>query len=77
MPTFARTTPMAPASLPIIKAISPKNQAAGVGEYIWNDTWHMIESTVYGHPGHQKRGPAAPPVLATFTRPDPFWNERL
>ena len=42
----------------------------GGGEYVWNDTWHTMESTVYGHPGHPKRGPAAPPVLATFTSGD-------
>jgi len=39
----------------------------GGGEYVWNDRWQTIESTVYGHPGQPKRGPAAPPVLATFT----------
>lgn len=30
----------------------------GGGDYVWNDEWHTMESTVYGHPGRPKRGPA-------------------
>jgi hypothetical protein len=30
----------------------------GGGEYVWNDEWQTMESTVYGHPGQPKRGPA-------------------
>jgi len=30
----------------------------GGGDYVWNDEWQTMESTVYGHPGQPKRGPA-------------------
>jgi hypothetical protein len=30
----------------------------GGGDYVWNDDWKTMESTVYGHPGQPKRGPA-------------------
>jgi hypothetical protein len=30
----------------------------GSGDYIWNAEWQTMESTVYGHPGQPKRGPA-------------------
>jgi hypothetical protein len=30
----------------------------GGGDYVWNDKWQTMESTVYGHPGEPKRGPA-------------------
>jgi hypothetical protein len=30
----------------------------GGGDYVWNDEWQTMESTVYGHPGEPKRGPA-------------------
>jgi hypothetical protein len=36
----------------------------GGGEYVWNDAWQTMESTVYGHPGEPKSGPAAPGILA-------------
>ena len=39
----------------------------GRGEYAWNAEWQTMESTVYGHPGEPKRGPAAPPTLSSFT----------
>ena len=39
----------------------------GGGEYVWNDEWKTMESSVYGHPGQPKPGPVAPPVLSTFT----------
>jgi hypothetical protein len=31
----------------------------GGGEYVWNDKWQTMESTVYGHPGEPKE--ANPP----------------
>ncbi len=40
----------------------------GGGEYVWNDRWHSFESTVYGHPGQPKPGPAVPPALSAFAR---------
>ena len=38
----------------------------GGGRYVWNEQFQTMESTVYGHPGQPKAGPAAPPVLAGF-----------
>ena len=38
----------------------------GGGKYVWNEKYQTMESTVYGHPGQPKSGPAAPPVLSTF-----------
>jgi hypothetical protein len=38
----------------------------GGGRYVWNEKWQTMESTVYGHPGQPKTGPAAPPALAGF-----------
>jgi hypothetical protein len=35
----------------------------GGGTFVWNDMWQTMESTVYGHPGAPKPGPAAPPQL--------------
>jgi hypothetical protein len=35
----------------------------GGGKYVWNEKWQTMESTVYGHPGEPKEGPAAPPIL--------------
>lgn len=29
----------------------------GGGDYVWNEEWQTMESTVYGHPGEPKRGP--------------------
>jgi hypothetical protein len=29
----------------------------GGGSYVWNEQWHTMESTVYGHPGEPKAGP--------------------
>jgi hypothetical protein len=40
----------------------------GGGEYKWNESWQTLESTVYGHPGEPKQGPAAPPQLARYQR---------
>ncbi|MBN1394387.1 MAG: hypothetical protein JW959_05145 [Pirellulales bacterium] len=42
----------------------------GGGKYIWNDKYRAMESTVYGHPGEPKQGPAAPPVLSDFSSAD-------
>ena len=30
----------------------------GGGDYVWNEEWQTMESTVYGHPAQPKRGPA-------------------
>ncbi len=38
----------------------------GGGRYVWNDKYQTMESTVYGHPGEPKSGPAAPPALTEF-----------
>ena len=38
----------------------------GGGKYIWNEKSRTMESTVYGHPGAPKTGPAMPPALARF-----------
>lgn len=35
----------------------------GGGKYVWNPQWQTMESTVYGHPGEPKEGPAVPPLL--------------
>ena len=35
----------------------------GGGTYVWNEKWQTMESTVYGHFGQPKRGPAVPPAL--------------
>ncbi len=32
----------------------------GGGSYVWNDSWHTMESTVFGHPGQPKTNPAGP-----------------
>ncbi len=29
----------------------------GGGKYVWSERWQTMESTVYGHPGNQKKGP--------------------
>ena len=38
----------------------------GGGKYVWNEKYRTMESTIYGHPGQPKQGPAAPPVLSSF-----------
>jgi len=35
----------------------------GGGEYRWNTEWQTMESTLYGHPGEPKPGPALPAAL--------------
>jgi hypothetical protein len=40
----------------------------GGGKYVWNDRWQTFESTVFGHPGEPKQGPAVPPALGAFAR---------
>ena len=42
----------------------------GGGKYVWNDAWQTMESTVYGHPGEPKQGPAATPALKSFVHGD-------
>jgi len=32
----------------------------GGGNYVWNESWHTMESTVFGHPGQPKTNPAGP-----------------
>jgi hypothetical protein len=36
----------------------------GGGSYAWNEKWHTMESTVYGHPGEPKAGPKGIATLA-------------
>jgi hypothetical protein len=38
----------------------------GGGQYVWNEAWQTMESSVYGHPGEPKAGPAAEPELLDF-----------
>ncbi|MCE9592046.1 MAG: hypothetical protein K8S99_16180 [Planctomycetes bacterium] len=42
----------------------------GGGTYAWNDAWQTMESTVYGHPGQPKDGPAAALPIAAFEQSD-------
>ncbi len=42
----------------------------GGGKYVWNDKWQTMESTVYGHPGEPKQGPAMPAVLSSIRAAD-------
>ncbi len=39
----------------------------GGGTYVWNEKWHTMESTVYGHPGEPKPGPKNILPVATIT----------
>jgi len=36
----------------------------GGGRYVWNEQWQTMESTMYGHPGQPKSGPAVPPGIS-------------
>ncbi len=36
---------------------------AGGGEYVWNEAFQTMESTVFGHPADAKNGPNLPPAL--------------
>jgi hypothetical protein len=38
------------------------------GEYVWNDEWKTMESTVYGHPGQPKQGPEMPTALIDISK---------
>jgi hypothetical protein len=38
----------------------------GGGEYVWNEEFHTMESTTYGHPAGPKDGPEAPQVLGSL-----------
>ena len=38
------------------------------GEYVWNERWQTMESTVVGHSDEPRPGPAAPPQIAEFER---------
>jgi len=37
------------------------------GTYVWNEQWHTMESTIYGHPGEPKKGPDKIAPLARIT----------
>jgi hypothetical protein len=37
------------------------------GGYTWNAKWQTMESSVYGHPGEPRKGPAAPPLATGIT----------
>ena len=37
---------------------------AGGGDYVWNEAFQTMESTVFGHPAEPKDGPALPPGVA-------------
>ena len=37
----------------------------GGGSYVWNEQWHTMESTVFGHPGQPRTGPV--PLLPGVT----------
>lgn len=36
----------------------------GGGQYVWNERWQTMESTVFGHPGAPKSGPDLPAPLS-------------
>lgn len=38
----------------------------GGGQYVWNDQWQTMESTVYGHPGQPKPGPNRPAFIESL-----------
>ncbi|MBL9094296.1 MAG: hypothetical protein JNL96_23955 [Planctomycetaceae bacterium] len=38
----------------------------GGGEYVWNEKWQTMESSVYGNPAEPKPGPDAPPQIKQF-----------
>ena len=40
----------------------------GGGQYVWNDEWKTMESTVYGHPGQPKSGPKVSAMLGQFEK---------
>lgn len=42
----------------------------GGGEYVWNEQWQTMESTVYGCPPDPKQGPIAPPMLQSVKQGD-------
>jgi len=42
----------------------------GGGTFVWNEPFQTMESTVYGHPGEPKQGPAAPPLIGQFLSAD-------
>jgi hypothetical protein len=39
----------------------------GGGKYVWNEKWHTMESTVYGHPGEPKSEGAMTTPFGRFT----------
>jgi len=42
----------------------------GGGEYVWNEEWQTMESTVYGHPWNPKLGPRVPLGLLELLHAD-------
>ena len=41
-------------------------RCAGGGEYVWNEEWQTMESTVYGHPGSPRAGARLPPAWSAL-----------
>lgn len=39
----------------------------GGGEYVWNERWYTMESTVFGHPGEPKMPNSPPKLLEGFS----------
>jgi hypothetical protein len=39
----------------------------GGGEYVWNEKWQTMESTIYGHPGEPKAGANQVPLLSEIS----------
>jgi hypothetical protein len=40
------------------------------GEYVWNETWQTMESTVAGHPGQPKNDISLPPTIQNLRQGD-------
>ncbi len=40
------------------------------GRYVWNKKWQTMQSSVYGHPGKPKKGPATPPLVSGIVGAD-------
>jgi hypothetical protein len=41
-------------------------ECPGGGDYVWNEEWQTMESTVFGHPAQPKPGPDLVPWLSEF-----------
>jgi hypothetical protein len=40
----------------------------GGGQYVWNEHWKTMESTVYGSPAEPRTGPVGPDLLRSIER---------